>query len=170
MTASASQQDRERCLAAGMDDHVPKPVLVADLEAALARWLRDDTPAAGAAAPATEVLDRDRLAALMELDQDVQGSRLLTRLAAAFFRGAPADLAGLRTAVERGDAAALGDVAHHLKGAAATLGSGAVVGLCEDLELLAGAAALGAAGDLLARLEDEVDRVRDALAALVVGR
>jgi two-component system, sensor histidine kinase and response regulator len=170
MTASASEEDRQRCLAAGMDDHLAKPVLVGDLDAVLARWLRDEGPTAAAAEPAAEVLDRDRLAALMELDQDGQGSRLLTRLAAAFLSGAPADLAGLRAAVARGDAAAVGDVAHHLKGAAATLGSGAVVDLCEDLELLAGADALGSAGDLLGRLERELDRVRDALAAIVPGR
>jgi CheY-like chemotaxis protein len=171
MTASASQEDRERCLAAGMDDHLAKPVLVGDLDAVLARWLPD--PAAqgeGAAEPPADVLDRDRLAALMELDQDGQGSRLLTRLAAAFLTGAPADLAGIRAAVERGDAAAVGDVAHHLKGAAATLGGGAVVDLCQDLERLAGADALGAAGDLIGRLERELDRVRDALAAIVPGR
>ena len=170
MTASASQEDRERCLAAGMDDYLAKPVLVGDIEAVLARWLRDEAPAAGAAEPAAEVIDHHRLAALRELDQDGQGSRLLTRLAAAFLSGAPTDLAGLRAAVERGDAAAVGNVAHHLKGAAATLGSGGVVDLCEDLELLAGADALGSVGDLLGRLEAELDRVRDALAAIVPGR
>lgn len=167
MTASASQEDRERCLAAGMDDYLAKPVLVGDVDAVLARWLPDT---AASAEPAAEVIDRDRLAALMELDQNGQGSRLLTRLAAAFLAGAPADLAGLRAAVDRGDAAAVGDVAHHLKGAAATLGSGAVVDLCEGLELLAGADALGSAGHLLGRLEAELDRVRDALAAIVAGR
>jgi two-component system, sensor histidine kinase and response regulator len=170
MTASATPQDRDRCLAAGMDDHLTKPVLVADLRAVLARWLPQAPPAVGAVGAAADALDRDRLAALIELDEDGQGSSLLTRLAAAFLTLAPADLAGLRAAVERGDAAAVGDVAHHLKGAAATLGSGAVVGLCEDLELLAGAGALVTAGDLLGRLERELDRVRDTLAAVVPER
>jgi len=170
MTASASQEDRERCLAAGMDDYLAKPVLVGDIEAVLARWLRDEAPAAGAAEAAAEVIDHHRLAALRELDQDGQGSRLLTRLAAAFLSGAPTDLAGLRAAVERGDAAAVGNVAHHLKGAAATLGSGGVVDLCEDIELLAGADALASAGNLLGRLEEELDRVRDALADVVPRR
>jgi len=171
MTASATLQDRDRCLAAGMDDHVAKPVMVGDLQAVLARWLGDEAPAAaGAAEPATDVLDHDRLAALRELDEDGQGSRLLTRLAAAFLSGAPADLAGLRAAVARGDAVEVGNVAHHLKGAAATLGSGGVVDLCEDIELLAGADALASAGNLLGRLEEELDRVRDALAAVVPRR
>jgi CheY-like chemotaxis protein/HPt (histidine-containing phosphotransfer) domain-containing protein len=170
MTASATPEERDRCLAAGMDDYLTKPVLVTDLRAVLARWLPERPPAPGAAGGAAEALDRDRLAALMELDEDGQGSRLLTRLAAAFLIGAPADLAGLRAAVERGDAVAVGNVAHHLRGAAATLGGGAVVGLCEDLEVLAGADALASAGDLLGRLERELDRVRDALAAVVPER
>jgi two-component system, sensor histidine kinase and response regulator len=171
MTASATREDRDRCLAAGMDDYVAKPVMVGDLDAVLARWLRDEAlAAAGAAEPAAEVIDHARLAALRELDDDGQGSRLLSRLAAAFLSGAPTDLAGLRAAVARGDAVAVGHAAHHLKGAAATLGSGGVVDLCEDIELLAGADALASAGDLLGRLEEELDRVRDALAAVVPRR
>jgi CheY-like chemotaxis protein len=39
MTANAMQGDRERCLDAGMDDYIPKPVRLEDLDAALRRWL-----------------------------------------------------------------------------------------------------------------------------------
>ena len=72
--------------------------------------------------------------------------------------------------MERGDAITAGSVAHHLKGAAATLGSPGVVDLCEDIETLADADALASAGDLLGRLEEELDRVRDALATVVPRR
>jgi two-component system, sensor histidine kinase and response regulator len=170
MTASVTQADRDRCKDAGMDDYIAKPVMVDDVEVVLARWVRARPPAPEAAAPARKVLDYERLQALRELeDEDGRGSRLLTRLAAAFLAGAPADLAGLRAAVERGDAAAAGDVAHHLKGAAATLGGDGVVELCSDIEALAGADAIGSAFPLLGRLGEELDLVRAALADAVPG-
>ena len=39
MTANAMQGDRERCLEAGMDDYIPKPITIVDLKGALHRWL-----------------------------------------------------------------------------------------------------------------------------------
>jgi two-component system, sensor histidine kinase and response regulator len=170
MTASVTQADRDRCLAAGMDDCIAKPVMVDDLEAVLSRWRPAGFPAPPASMePAQEVIDHRRLDTLRELD-DGQGSQLLTRLVAAFLSGAPADLAGLRAAVERGGATAVGDVAHHLRGAAAaTLGSSRVVELCEDIESLAGADAVASAAGLLGPLGEELDRAWAALAAAVPG-
>jgi two-component system, sensor histidine kinase and response regulator len=156
---SASGPDRERCLAAGLDDYIAKPVLVDELEATLSRWL-----------PADAVLDHDRLAAFGELDADGSDPPLLTRLVSAFLTEAPADLAGLRAAVERCDPSAVHDAAHHLKGAAATLGSAGIVGLCEQLEALARAAALADAPALLRRLDEEFQRVRSALDTVVPRR
>ena len=170
MTASVTRADRDRCLAAGMDDYLAKPVMVDDVEAVLSRWLPAGSPApATTVEPAREVIDHQRLDALRGLDDDGQGSRLLNRLVAVFLSGATADLAGLRAAVERGDATAAGDVAHHLKGAAATLGSRRIVELCEDIESLAGADAIASAAGLLGRLGEELDRARVALAAAVPG-
>ncbi len=53
LTASAMQEDRDRSMAAGMDDHLPKPVTAAALRATLVRWCRPaDAPAAAAPSPA----------------------------------------------------------------------------------------------------------------------
>jgi two-component system, sensor histidine kinase and response regulator len=179
MTAAALQGDRERCLAAGMDDYIAKPVLVADVQAVLSRWLRGAAtapqPSASAesaewAEPAAEVLDPDRLAELGRLDSSGNRSALIGRLADGFLASAPADLARLRAAVQRGDATAIDHVAHRLMGAAATLGSAGLVGLCQELEALANAGGLAPADDLLWRLEQELDRVTSALDAVVPRR
>jgi two-component system sensor histidine kinase/response regulator len=175
MTASAFQEDRERCLAAGMDDYLAKPVMVGDIRAVLARWLPDEaapSPRPGradGARPAGQVIDPDRLAALRELEAAGDRSALVARVVDAFVTGLPANLADLHAAVGRRDATAVDHAAHSLKGAAATLGGLRVVELCEELPGLAGDGAWTAAGDLVRRLEQELDSVQSALDAAMSG-
>jgi CheY-like chemotaxis protein len=176
MTAAALPGDRERCLAAGMDDYIAKPVLVSDVAAGLSRWLRGEAtvPRASAsvdlAESARDVLDPDRLAELGQLDSARDGSEFLRMLVDCFLTRAPADLASLRAAVQRGDATAIYHAAHRLKGAAATLGSPGMVDVCQELEALARAGALAPARQLLCCLEHEFGRVTSALGVAVPRR
>jgi CheY-like chemotaxis protein len=175
MTAAVLQDGRE-CLAAGMDDQIAKPVLLAEVEAVLARWLQDggrhpDGRRTGRpATPASGVLDQRRLAELGGLDPAGNGPALVGRLLECFLARIPVELADLRTAFHHGDAARALRVAHRLKGAAATVGSGGMVSLCEQLELRARAGTVRPAGDLLPLLEQEFGRVIRALDAIVPGR
>jgi two-component system, sensor histidine kinase and response regulator len=176
MTAAALPGDRERCLAAGMDDYIAKPVLVSDVAAGLSRWLRGEAtvPRASASADlaesARDVLDPDRLAELRLLDSAGDGSEFLRMLVDCFLTSASADLASLRAAVQRGDTTAIYHVAHRLKGAAATLGSPGMVNLCQELEELASPGALAPARELLGCLEQEFARVTTALDVAVPRR
>jgi two-component system, sensor histidine kinase and response regulator len=176
MTAAVLPGDRERCLAAGMDDYISKPVLVSDVQAVLSRWLRGEATApqasasADSAESAQEVLDPGRLAELGQLDSAGNGWQFLSMLVNCFLTRAPADLARLHAAIERGDATAIYHVAHRLKGAAATLGSPGMVGLCQELEALASTGGLAPARELLCCLEQEFARVTNALDVAVPRR
>jgi len=163
MTA-AVLEDRQRCLAAGMDDHIAKPVLLAELQVVLSRWLEGEVTTAHAGGPAAamgptwEVLDPNRLAELGMLEATQNGTVLIDSLVERLLARIPIDLADLRTALDQGDATGVTRITHRLKGAAATVGSSGMVGLCEHLEVLARAGVIPPAANLVSRLEQEFNR------------
>ena len=160
MTAAASPEDRERCLAAGMDDYLAKPVIMDDLKRVLARWLpgQNGVPLApGPAELAHEVVDPSAWKADPSDDGwAASRSPLLTSLVEAFLASVPRDIARLRAAAERDDATAMQRAAHHLKGAAVLFGLAGMAACCEALEALAGTGDIATAGDLVHRLEEEL--------------
>ncbi|WP_372728932.1 response regulator [Nocardioides sp.] len=152
MTASALQGDRERCLASGMDDFLPKPIDPHALARVLTRWTlnadADADPDADAepdlepdhgpaASTDSEVLDQQRVNVLHELRMD--GVSFFERTAAAFSARVPGQLDALRDAVARGDAATLRTTAHQLKGSALNLGLPLLGSAAAALETASGA-------------------------------
>jgi len=168
VTAGAMAGDRERCLAAGMDDYITKPIKLDELDAALRRWTggheggpdvaREDT--AATAAP----LDAARLETLRSLQQEDQPDVLLT-LMGPFLEEAPSQISMLRAAVARDDADALASVAHSLNGSATNLGAVGMGAICLELEAIVRSGELRSGDDAVARLELELDRVIAAFTA-----
>jgi CheY-like chemotaxis protein len=159
LTADALAGDVPKSLAAGMDDHLAKPVTLERLAAVVARWAP-----AGGAGRSDVALDPSVIAALREMEQGQPG--LLARMVGLYLRDARTQLAALRQAAERGDAHELEEAAHSLKGSSAQLGATAMVALCRDLETAAQAADSSRAAALVATLERTFEQVRAALAAL----
>ena len=131
MTASVMSGDREQCLAAGMNDHVSKPIDVQELFAALARWIKPATPKPAPAAPPPEsplpLLEPGRfhhLDAALGLKHAQGNPALYRRLLDKFLRGQSEFATGFTAARTAADPEAVVRMAHNLKGVAGILGAG----------------------------------------------
>jgi signal transduction histidine kinase/CheY-like chemotaxis protein len=159
MTASAMQADRERCLASGMNDHLAKPVRMAELSAALARWV---AAAPEPQPPAAEVLDPAALAEVARLQRPGRPD-LVAAIVERFRDEAPRRVEALREALLLGDAAALAEYAHSLKGDSRRIGGVEVGHLCAEIEALGRSGSVAEAAELVNALDAAVERLCAAL-------
>jgi PAS domain S-box-containing protein len=180
LTANALPGDRERCLTAGMNDYLLKPVRLDSLEGVLQRALLKVEPKLRNGAdyqaeisekPITEPLDHDIIAGLRELDApgepapaDSRRASVLRDLADLFLRDARPKLKSMAAALDGKDLAALASIAHSLKGSASNLGARRLAELCATLEKFAKASDLDSARNLLEQTRVEFQRVASALA------
>ncbi|MDA0136362.1 response regulator [Solirubrobacter deserti] len=151
MTAHAMEGARERCLAAGMDDYLSKPLHADALDEVLRRWID---------APNPTVMDRGFLASLA---RDIGGEDVVAEICDLFLSDIDPRMDELRRAAEDGDAESLRRGAHQLKGSASNIGAVAVSGAAAELERLAKAGELDAVQAPLSRLSDAVRLTRAAL-------
>jgi signal transduction histidine kinase/CheY-like chemotaxis protein len=168
MTAEAMEGDRERCLAAGMDDYVVKPVRLDELARALSRCRPLTTErmaeraSVGDGTTTRDALDRR---VLDQLREDLGDAAALREVVSTFLDRSPSVLLALREAAARGDVAAVSASAHALKGTSATLGAFALSSLCAELERLARAGSMSDVVTQVPAIEAEYGSVDRALRA-----
>jgi two-component system, sensor histidine kinase and response regulator len=123
VTAHAMKGDRERCLEAGADDYVTKPIRLAELLAAMNRVRLGAGNRAPAATPAVAPASSSRFDFASALER-VDGDRdLLAEIVGMFAAACPGNLGEIRQALEAGDAHLLERLAHTIKGAALSVGA-----------------------------------------------
>jgi HPt (histidine-containing phosphotransfer) domain-containing protein len=147
MTAHAMAGDRERCLAAGMDDYMSKPLRPEALDEVLQRWL-GVAPAEVVQAQPDEAIDALIDAARMRTFREDYPD-IVDQLLNLFLESTPPLLGELRTAIDGADGEEVRRAAHKLKGSCQNIGATFMATLCRSIET-----GDGDAGETIDRLDE----------------
>jgi signal transduction histidine kinase/HPt (histidine-containing phosphotransfer) domain-containing protein/BarA-like signal transduction histidine kinase len=180
LTAHALQGDREKCLAAEMDDYLSKPVMPEDLAATLARWMDREIPTAPSptshsaeASPPAAAARQGRgdalpidPAALGELARSAgEGEDFVRELIRVYVCDLDRRLAAINSGLKAGDGEQIAQAAHALKGSSGHFGANALIALCREIESRARQSRLEELAPTIDAMVNESARVRAALTA-----
>jgi signal transduction histidine kinase/CheY-like chemotaxis protein/HPt (histidine-containing phosphotransfer) domain-containing protein len=186
VTAHAAQGDRERCLAAGMDDYLSKPFSKEQVFQLLDTWAgakREDIPERekgqeegdvtqegynGSSNSDGHSIDCSALERLRALQREGKPD-IVAEVIHQYFEHTPALLKSMQEAASQGDSDGLQTAAHSLKSSSANLGAMKLASLCKDIETKARAKDINRIDFRVGDVHSEYEKVKDALAAEIPG-
>jgi signal transduction histidine kinase/CheY-like chemotaxis protein len=172
LTASALKGERERCLAAGMNDYLAKPLRQPELVEVLRRWLNGSVPTAEPAAaqpgtppgPDLAVLDHKVVGGFRAMRRPDKPD-LFERLVRIYHRDTPPAFARLRAAADAADWQEAARIAHMLRSSTAMLGASRLAELFRELEHAGVNGRVPEAAALVERIDGDLREVLQALRA-----
>lgn len=166
VSGNTAEADERRCLDAGMDAFLPKPIGMAALFGTLAAVSRrtQATSPATTAAPESGVPSGDLAAHLRRASGG--NEKLVKSLVKTFLADAPRKLAALRSAIARKDSERMASSAHALKGSLALFGAYKAVAAARNMVTIGRAGSLDGAGQEFRALEEEFRHLQRELLAL----
>jgi PAS domain S-box-containing protein len=164
MTAHAMEGDRERCLAAGMDGYIAKPIHAKALADALENL--GHPPGVAEAATTAESGKREPIDTASALARVEGNFELLKEMVALFLLELPGLMTSLREAVTAGEANAIARAAHKLKGSVGNFAAHPAFEAASKLEALGRDGNLSEAKPIYVDLEREIERLKSAMASL----
>ncbi len=192
VTAQAMQGDKERCLLAGMNDYISKPVKQEDFAAALKRWagknweqkgepqqhrpenekeasvdIPDSSPSpiASSLPDTSSALSAEVIARLRALEEATEPF-LVNQIFTSFLSDGAERIRGLRRSLDGSDAELLRKIAHAIRGASANVGAHHMADIARQLETLGRSSSMTGAMVLIEQIEAEFERIKVEVAEL----
>ncbi len=167
MTADAMEGDREKCIEAGMDDYITKPIHLDVVYKLLEKW--GSRKAAGQARNVQPIAEADILSRIMKrltnlgIDSDPD---FVEDLIASYLSYATNQLSHLRTSLERGNADDVQFAAHSLRGSSLNLSLIELASLCQIIENKSRENNLDGLLDMMNKVEEEFSKAQILLAKI----
>ncbi len=175
MTAHAMKGDRERCLAAGMDGYISKPIKMKDLFETIERVLeeqkakrpkRKDRKTKETTDQVME--EKETMNVNVALERVGGDGELLQEIAALFLEDYPAQMEKLKQAIAAGDAETVERTAHSIKGAVSNFAADAAYDAALELEMMGRSGTLQRGEEAYRKLEEEIQRLVTVLSNLEI--